>query len=390
MKNPNEMHKNRLNLEQVNTNHPLFRNKLMGWRTSLLLLILAFIFHFTGSFNSYGRNTDQPVQKAYELRMNGKVDDAKKLLDDLLAKDSTNAMAYYELARIQTYMFTAQAKVSLDDVIHSINKAVQIDPKNAIYAYFKATSYFLRAFMAMQGDQKNVKSRVAETCAEFERVLQLKPDYHEAMLYLVEIYGMLPRDMGGDSVKASIMVEKLTKMNSYFGAKARMAVAPENTDKVKFWNNMLLSDKNNSNILAELCKVYLFQHDIENAKKFSNLSIALDPSQNILLLAQARYHILTVMQNKDKAATELPLARKDLEIYLISKPEPIVPLKAYVLGLKAIIEMSDGNQPGADKLITEAKALDPYFSRALGIPLLILFDKPDQVSHHFVSFFSPF
>ncbi|HRZ21281.1 MAG TPA: HAMP domain-containing sensor histidine kinase, partial [Bacteroidales bacterium] len=38
----------------------------------------------------------------------------------------------------------------------------------------------------------------------------------------------------------------------------------------------------------------------------------------------------------------------------------------------------------------EAKAMDPYFSRAAGIPTLLLFDPPDQISHQYFSFFSWF
>jgi hypothetical protein len=49
-----------------------------------------------------------------------------------------------------------------------------------------------------------------------------------------------------------------------------------------------------------------------------------------------------------------------------------------------------GNQAEAEKLMDEAKSLDPYFSRASGVPTLLLFDPPDQISHHYFSFFNPF
>lgn len=35
-----------------------------------------------------------------------------------------------------------------------------------------------------------------------ESTLKLKPDYHQAMLYIVEIYGTVPEDKGGDKSKA--------------------------------------------------------------------------------------------------------------------------------------------------------------------------------------------
>jgi hypothetical protein len=116
----------------------------------------------------------------------------------------------------------------------------------------------------------------------------------------------------------------------------------------------------------------------------------IDPSKNILILDLARYHIMKVMQNKDLVKTELPLAKGFLEAYLKSVPEPVIPLKTYAMGLLVRVNMFLGNQEQAEKLMGEAKALDPYFSRASGVPILLLFDPPEKISHHYFSFFSPF
>ena len=112
--------------------------------------------------------------------------------------------------------------------------------------------------------------------------------------------------------------------------------------------------------------------------------------KNILILDLARYHIMKVMQNRDLAKTELPVAKTYLEKYLKTQPEPILPLKAYTLGLMTLVEKFLGNQAEADKTMEQAKALDKYFSRASGVPNLILFDQPNQECHHYFSFFSPF
>ena len=96
------------------------------------------------------------------------------------------------------------------------------------------------------------------------------------------------------------------------------------------------------------------------------------------------------MENKDLAGMELPLAKTFIEKYLKSTPEPVIPMKAYAMGLLMRCEMFLGNQAEAEKLMGEAKSIDPYFSRASGIPTLLLFDQPDQICHHYFSFFSPF
>ena len=362
--------------------------KLISLQASVMILL---ILQIMSSCSLAGNNPDKVVQKAFALRMNGKVDQAKALLEDILAKDSTNAMAYYELARLQHYMFVGGGDAKIGEIIHSVDKAVANDPQNVIYAYYKSVAYFLNAFSAMQHDQgKEVKGHIAATCVEFENVLKLKPDYFEAMLYLVEIYGMLPRDMGGDSLQGIAYAEKLAKMNPYFGAKAKAALAPENTDQVKFWENLLSSDNKNPDLLMETGRACLYKDDPEKAEKYFNEAKKLDPEKNVLILDLARYHIMKVMQNKDLAKTELAVADNFLEKYLKSIPEPVIPLKTYAMGLLVRSYMMLGNQEKADKLLKETKLLDPYFSRASGVPTLILFDPPDKICHHYFSFFSPF
>jgi len=355
-----------------------------------LIFLQIIIIGTFASCTFAGKNPDKEVLKAFELRMNGKVDQAQAMLETILAKDSTNAMAHYEMARLKHYMLTGGGGTKIDDILTSINKAVTYDPENVTYAYYKAIASFLNAFMAMQTEQADVKSYVEETCKQFEKVLSLKPDYFEASLYLVEIYGMLPKDMGGDSLKAVAYAEKLGKMNGYFGAKAEAALAPEGADLVKFWEDLLAKDDKNPELCMEAGRAYLYKDDPVKAEEYFDKAIKSDPSKNILLLDLARYHMYQVMQNKDLGATELPLEKTFVEKYLNSTPEPIIPMKAYAMGLLTRVEMFFGNQAEAEKLMNEAKSLDPYFSRASGIPTLLLFDPPDQICHHYFSFFSPF
>ena len=337
-----------------------------------------------------GNVPDKEVQKAFELRMNGKVDEAKALLDGILQKDSTNALAQYEEARLQHYLITGGGEMKMDKILTPINKAVSLDPKNVTFAYYKAIASFLNAFMAMQMGTGEVKNKIAETCIQFEKVLSLKPDYYEATLYLVEIYGMLPKDMGGDSLKAAAYAKKLELANAYFGAKAKSDLAPEGLDQIKFWQEQLAKDKNNPEILMEIGRACLYKDDQVKAEKYFNEANKLDQSKNILILDLARYHVMNAMQNQDLAKTELPLAKTYLEKYMKSVPQPNVPLRAYAMGLLTRCEMMLGNKAESEKLMEEAKKLDPYFSRASGVPTLLLFDPPTQISHHFFSFFKPF
>jgi tetratricopeptide (TPR) repeat protein len=353
----------------------------------MLILVFAGILGFS-SFA--GSASDQEVLKAFDLRMSGKVDEAKLLLETILKKDSTNAKAHFEMARLKHYLLTGGGGIKIDDILVSISKATTYDPQNVTYAYYKAIVHFLNAFMAMQTGTTEVKKNIEVTCSQFKKVLSMKPDYHEAALYLVEIYGMLPKDMGGDSIKAQEYAVGLESKSKYFGSRAKAVMAAKGTDLVKFWLDRVNQEKRNADFLVEAGKAYLNQDDLVNAEKYFQEAIKSDPAKNILLLDLARYHMMVVMQNKDLASTNLPLSKAFIEKYLKTVPEPIVPLKAYALGLLTHIEMFLGNKAEADKIMEEAKSLDKYFSRAMGIPNLLLFDSPEQQMHHYFSFFSPF
>jgi tetratricopeptide (TPR) repeat protein len=340
--------------------------------------------------NSAGSKPDEEVLKAYELRMGGKVDDAKLLLENILQEDSSNAMAHFEMARLNHYMLLGGGRVKLDDVSRSIRLAVENDPDNVIYAYYSANVSFLEAYMEMQKGQGDVKEKVTEACEEFERVLFLKPDYHEAMLTLVEIYGLLPPDMGGNPEKASGYADKLASMDQYYGAKAKTILASEDFEFVKYWGDLLEKDKDNPKLLTEAGKACLYAEDPGKAESYFEQSIKLDPNNNIMILNLARYHMYMVMQDQELAAAELPLAKKYAERYLESKPEPIIPLRAYALGLLALFDRFLENPEEAEKRMEEAKSLDPYYSKATGLPSMVLFVPPGEVCYCYSSFFGPF
>ncbi|NQV01171.1 MAG: hypothetical protein HQ542_00865, partial [Bacteroidia bacterium] len=304
------------------------------------------------------------------------------------AKDSTTAMAWYELSRVKWYMLTGGGNVSMDEILESIDKATLYDSGNVIYAYAKAMDLFLSAYMAMHKGGDNVTDAVGKTCQEFEHVLVLKPDYSEAMLYLVEIYGLLPQEMGGDSAKAVGYVELLEQTDDFYAAKAKLVLNPG--DEVAFWQDWLSTHDTTPEVLREIGIAYLYQEDIDQTKTYFKQAMLLDSTQNILLLDISRYYMFQVMQNRELADSLLPISAKFINKYLASEPTPVIPLQAYATGMLVKTEMFTGHKEEAEKLMEEAKALDPYFSRASGIPGASLFEPPDKISHHFTSFFRPF
>jgi len=349
---------------------------------SAIILILLISF----SQNSYANKNDEAVLKAYELRVNGKVDEAKALLEKILQEDSDNALANYEFARTLNYMNL----MGSEEATNALLKAKTKEPENAIYAYAYAKNCFLQAYIALETGGGDMKEALDKTCKEFDNVLKISSDYPEALMYLVEIYGMLPAEMGGDKAKAEEYTQQLEKADKFYGAKARLVMMSEGTDMVEYWKKYIAANGESCAALKELGVASLFTDDTDAAKIYFEKAMAIDPAQNIRLLDLSRYHQMKVMQNRELAEKALPKASEYIDQYLTSMPEPIAPLKAYAIGTKARIAMFSGDNEQAEKLTAEAKALDPYFSRAFGIPSLAIFEPPTKEDHFFQSFFSPF
>ncbi len=356
-----------------------------------LLISLCAAVVSLGFWSCVRQELDKTVQQAYELRMDGKADSAKALLEQAISEDSTNAIAHYELARTKYHMALGNPRElpgRMEEARQSIEKAMGQDPDNVIYAFFAGNVSFMQAYMSLMRNQPDAKEKVVKACSVFESALKLKPDYHEAMLHLVEIYGLAPEDVGGDSSKAEQYAKQLEGMDEVFGAKARELLLPEEVDRVDHWQKVLKNNEGNADALEELGKAHLRKGEVEDAVKRFEEAVRIDPEKNILFLDLARYHIMTVWRDETIKDTALPLAEAAIKRYLDSEPVP--PLKAYTLGLSSMIKRGLGDNTGAEELREEAKAIDPFFSKASGVPSLTLFVPPDEISHNHSYFSRPF
>ena len=356
----------------------------------VVFLSVAVTFMFLVFCSCTGPELDKRVQEAYELRMNGEADSAKELLEQVIAEDINNAAALYELARTEQHIGLGNIGElfgGLEDIQQTINKAVENEPDNVIYSFYKGFVSLTRAYAATMGGQPDVRERIEEVISAYESVLSLKPDYHEATLFLVEVLSA-PEDMGGDYSKAEEYASQLEEMDEVYGAKARELLLPDDADRLEFWQKVLENNQDNADVLEQLGKAYLYQDKVEQGVEYLEEAMKTDPEKEILLLDLARYHIMTVQRDEKLKDTALPLAEEATNRYLDS--EPILPLKAYALGVLAHIKSGLGDNKGAEALIKEAEAIDPYFSKAFGVPNFILFEEPDEISHCHAYFSRPF
>jgi tetratricopeptide (TPR) repeat protein len=356
-----------------------------------LSITCAFAIAFLGFWSCAESKLDEAVQEAYALRMDGKADEAKTLLEQLVSENPENALAHYELARTKYHMGLANLRElipAIEETLNSIEQAAENEPDNVIYHFFAGFIASQSAYVAAQRGQSDVKEKYAKVCGIFESVLKLKPDYNEAMLYLIQIYGILPEDMGGDKSKAEQFAQKLEEMDEIFGAKARAILLPEKADSVEYWQKVLEKHEGNAEVLRELGRAHLFKDQVEEGIKCFEEAVRIDPGQNILFLDLARYHTYKVLGDKELSETVLPLAEKAFKRYL--DLEPIPPLKAFALNLLSRIKRWMGDQEEADGLLEDAKKIDSYYSRASGVPTPDLWVPLGEISRNNRYLFFPF
>jgi len=336
---------------------------------------------------------DKKVQQAYELRMNGQADSAKVILKQVLSKDSTNAAAWYELARLKHHMGLNSPRDLIDGMAviqQTVQRAVDNDPDNVIYQFYLANIRFTNLYIALKMEKDEAKTNLTKVVECFNSVLALEPDCHQAKLSLIELYAKLPTEMGGDMSVAEKYAQEFEAADIALKSKAKELVLPNDSSRVGFWQPIISLHQPNAEVFEALGKAYLAENDQINALKYFEKAIKLDANKNYLYMDLGRKNIMQVMRNPDKLDSLSIQIINTFETYLNSQPEPINPLKAFALSKMAMVKFRTGNQDEGKKLSLRAKEYDVYYSKAFAIPSQILFDPPDKISRTYNYFFRPF
>jgi tetratricopeptide (TPR) repeat protein len=239
----------------------------------------------------------------------------------------------------------------------------------------------------MMRKQADIKDRVYETVSAYESVIELKPDYHQAMLYMVEILSV-PVEFGGDQAMAEGRAAELEKMDGICGAKGRELLLSEEVNRVKYWQEKLTDHPGHPEVLEQLGKACLYAQDPENGMKYLEQSLEADPSKTTLYLDMARYYFMSSRMDPEKSDAYLPRAETAVRQFL--ETEPIIPLKAYAYNMLSWIKRGLEQNEEAERMRAQAQSLDPNVSQASAIPPQLLFDEPDHISTYHSYFSRPF
>jgi tetratricopeptide (TPR) repeat protein len=348
-----------------------------------LLCISGFMVSCTGLL------ADNKVKDAYELRMSGHADSALIVLDETIIAEPENAAAYYERARTKHHIMLGAGGYDIGEIIADASKACELDPDNAIYAYFEANAKFLDVYVDMMRGKEDIQDKLETSFASFENTLNIKECFPAVLVTLTEINSWLPEEMGGDWAKAESYAIQLESCNPVEGLKAKAFLLPEDGDLIKYWLEAYETHDADAIISEELGRAYLLNGDTENGKKYIEEAVSLNPEKSIILIDLGRATMMNAMQNQDKVLAEDAL--NAYQKYLDASPDAPGPIKAYTYGMMAqTCKRITGNDVLADEYIEKKNALDPFCSRASGAPSEGLFTPPDVLPENTVYYSRPF
>ena len=345
-------------------------------RTYLMIVLVM-----QSLFLVYCQNNTNDIIKAYELRMDGHTEEAINVLSKVISIDSTNALAHYEMAR----------SLENDKKIDHIKKALDYDSENLMYKFYQANLEMLEAYKAMKSNNKELIAKNLDECKKtLKSILVIKPDCKETLLFLIDIYGSLPEDMGGNIDMAQTYLKTLMSVDSLYVAQGLLILKSKESDFdiVNHWKTYINTNGDNNEALIKLGKAYLMTDDRVKAKECFNKVIKRDPEQIILHLDIARAHLYKAMRGGDKNDKELKKFKENIHLYLNAEVKKPKLIEAWCYGWLGVAEGRLGKNKQADEFIAKAEKLIPNYPRFTAIP--VVDQPPNIIAYQYKSYFSPF
>ncbi|HEX2834382.1 MAG TPA: tetratricopeptide repeat protein [Thermoanaerobaculia bacterium] len=112
---------------------------------------------------------------------------------------------------------TALDRRDADKAAELFEKAVQLEPKNAKYHFLLGSAY---GEMARKANVFSQASLARKTRAEFEKAVELDPNYIDARFALIQYYLIAPGFMGGGDDKAILQAAEIRKRDALDGHRA--------------------------------------------------------------------------------------------------------------------------------------------------------------------------
>ncbi len=239
---------------------------------------ITFIFFM---FNLFGQDSEK-IKEANKLVNEGELNKAKIILDDLYDKNDEEPEVNYLLAVISL------RENNYDDAIDYLDDAIEADENNYKYYNMLGNAYGMKA---QSSGIFKAAFAAPKAKSNWEKALELKPDYLNAKQALFQYYLRAPGIMGGDDDKAKEIALDLLKTHSALGhinLATYYLVAEENMEKVDQELQQSINvepadsmyeqiNRGNVNLLNTIGYYFLGKDSTQKSKKFFIQAIDLAP-----------------------------------------------------------------------------------------------------------------
>ena len=291
--------------------------------------------------------SDQAM-RAFELRMDGKTDEAKVLLEKACKRSPKDACLWFELARVHWHQWSRER--DMKPAQKAIDRAVKLEPDNVRYLYYAGQIHFYHGFIKAHNPllALSLPLEMGKAKKSLEKALVLDPNEHQARLFLMKLYSC-PAPLGSKR-KAAKHLNQLEALDPVYAirAKEEQGSSHDPEARLAIWKSMLQSHPDHPEVHAALCKAYARVKDYEKAMQHFERACQLDPWQQRLLLDIAS------SCGKNRTQKEAYLWQ-----YLASEPAPPKAMQALVWGQRYWSFKRQGKLEEAEQALTRANALDP-------------------------------
>ncbi len=289
------------------------------------------------------------VLQAYALRMNGDLEGARRALDVALSAGAPTGAAWFESARLHF------CNCAFDQAARAIRKAIAQDENNPRYHFWAGQiatynavwkSHDLFGGFAVWG-------QMAEARREYERTVQLREDYHQARLDLINLYLHGP---GINLSKAQRHLEVLSPQDAVFAARAA-CLFPANrapARQLEIWRPVARDHPDRADACFGLAEaLYRSGQYGESIEQYTK-ALALEATKTEILFGLARCY---------QATKDLDRQAECYQRCLQLDPPAPIPVRIRAMRFLASTEMSRGHAERAATLRAEADRLDPRLGK---------------------------
>jgi tetratricopeptide (TPR) repeat protein len=243
-----------------------------------------------------------------------------------------------------------------DQAATAFEQAVRADERNAVYHFFLGQAY---GAQAQRAGLLGKASLARKTKAEFDRAVQLDPDFVEARQGLMQFYLIAPGVMGGSQQKAREQAYEIRRRNPYLGTMAYATISlrdRDTTTAVRELEGAVRQFPDSASPMSSLAALHIRRGNTAAAWTIIDRFARAHPERPAALYAVGRAAAETGEQLDRGAAA--------LTRYVATRPGPADPPLAAAHWRLGVIQERQGRRDAARAEYTTALRLDPKHEQA--------------------------